>query len=81
MMRKLIFPVLTSILALASLKNGHPRMRDIPRLPSMSRTTKSANMKVSLTRIDRFFNDSLGISYGRVGQLHTHHGREKSRIT
>ena len=47
MMRRLIFPVPTSMIALASLRNGRPRMRDIPRSPSMSRITKSATMKVS----------------------------------
>ena len=46
--------------ALALLKNGRPRMSGIPRSPSMSRTTKSASMKVFLTFTKRFSMNPSG---------------------
>lgn len=53
-MRKWIFLVSMYILAFASLKNGHPRMRCIPRSPSMSRTTKFARIYEFLILTKRF---------------------------
>ena len=53
-MQKRIFPLPTSILALAVLRNGRPRMSSIPRSPSMSITTKSARTKESHTRTKTF---------------------------
>ena len=58
--RKRISPLPTSILALAALKNGRPRMSSIPRSPSMSMTTKSAMMKESQTRTRTFLAIPLG---------------------
>ena len=60
MMRKLIFPVPTSILALASLRNGLPSMSGIPRSPSMSRTIKFASMNVFLSFTKRFYMTPSG---------------------
>ena len=48
--QKRISPFPTSILALAGLRNGRPRMSSIPRSPSISMTTKSARTKESRTR-------------------------------
>jgi len=53
-MRKRISPLPTSILALAALRNGRPRMSSIPRSPSISMTTKFARMKESCTRTRTF---------------------------
>ena len=68
--RKQISPLPTSILALAALRNGRPRMMSIPRSPSMSMTTKSARTKESRMRTRAF----LAIPSGdcRVCELHTH---------
>ena len=52
--RKRISPLPTSILALAALRNGRPRMSSIPRSPSMSITTKSIRTKESRTRTKMF---------------------------
>ena len=46
-MQKRISPLPMSILALAALRNGRPRMSLIPRSPSISITTKSARTKES----------------------------------
>ena len=46
---KRISPLPTSILALAALRNGRPRISSISRSPSMSITTKSARIKESRT--------------------------------
>ena len=59
-MRRLIFPIPTSILAFVSLRNGHPSMSGIPRSPSISRTMKSASMKVFLTFTKRFSTTPSG---------------------
>ena len=53
-MRRRISPLPTSILALAALRNGRPRMSSIPRSPSISMTTKSARTKESRTRTRTF---------------------------
>ena len=53
-MRRLIFPVPTSILALAFLKNGGPNMSGIPRSPFTLRTMKSMRMKVFFIFTKRF---------------------------
>ena len=58
--RKWISPLLTSILALADLRKGHPSMRSTPRLPSISITTKLARMKESRTHTKMFLTIPSG---------------------
>ena len=60
MMRRLIFPAPTSILAFVSLRNGHPSISGIPRSSSISRTIKFASVKVFLTFTKRFSTTPSG---------------------
>ena len=60
MMRRLTFLAPTSILAFASLRNGHSSMSGISTSPSISRTTKSVSMKVFLTFTKRFSMNPSG---------------------
>ena len=78
-MWKRISPFPTSILALAALRNGRPRMSSIPRSPSISMTTKSARTKESRTWTRTFLAIPSGYRIG-VCELHTHICWEESRV-
>ena len=58
-----------------------PKNDRYPRIAFHVKEHKIHEYEGILKSYQLIFNDSLGIPYGRVNQLHTHHGRGKSRIT
>jgi len=79
MMRRLIFSVPTSMIALASLRNGRPER--YPQLSFHIENHKIRDDESILDLYQKIMDNTLRVLYGRVSQLNAHHSGGKSRIT
>ena len=77
--RKRISPLPTSILALAALRNGRPRMSSTPRSPSIHYHEVGKDKGISYSHQD-VFDYPFGISNHRVCELYSHVCWGKSRV-